>query len=40
MKFDDTLRRAMNGEIEAMQEVAYAYLIGQDMRVRTFSWTI
>lgn len=31
MKFDDTLRRAMNGEIEAMQEVAYAYLIGQDI---------
>ena len=31
MKFDDTLRRAMNGEIEAMQEVAYAYLTGQDI---------
>lgn len=31
MKFGDTLRRAMNGEIEAMQEVAYAYLTGQDI---------
>ena len=31
MKFDDALRRAMNGEIEAMQEVAYAYLTGQDI---------
>ena len=31
MKFDDTLRRAMNGEIEAMKEVAYAYFTGQDI---------
>lgn len=26
MKFDDTLRRAMNGEIEAMKEVFILYL--------------
>lgn len=29
MEFKDTLKKATNGEIEAMQEVAYAYLTGR-----------